>query len=86
LDGLYLVQDEARMIRMLFSRVWGYLTAAGAVFVAVATVWLSGRRAGRTAVQVEATRQEQQTRARAEAAERDAQQEDVVNRLRHGGF
>jgi uncharacterized membrane protein YdjX (TVP38/TMEM64 family) len=74
------------MIGALFSRLWGYLAAAGAVLAAVATVWLSGRRAGRTAAQVEAMRQEQQTRARAEAAERDAQQEDVVNRLRHGGF
>lgn len=74
------------MIGMLFSRLWGYLAAAGAVFAAVATVWLGGRRAGRTAAQVEATRQEQQTRARAEAAERDAQREDVVNVLRRGGM
>jgi uncharacterized membrane protein YdjX (TVP38/TMEM64 family) len=74
------------MIGALFSRLWGYLAAAGAVLAAVATVWLSGRRAGRTAAQVEATRQEQQTRARAEAAERKAQQEDVVDSLRRGGF
>jgi hypothetical protein len=74
------------MIAALLSRVWGYLAAAGAVLAAVATVWLGGRRAGRTAAQVEATRQEQQTRARAEAAERDAQREDVVDRLRRGGF
>jgi hypothetical protein len=74
------------MIAALLSRVSGYLAAAGAVLAAVATVWLGGRRAGRTAAQVEATRQEQQTRARAEAAERDAQQEDVVNRLRRKGF
>jgi uncharacterized membrane protein YdjX (TVP38/TMEM64 family) len=74
------------MIGALFSRLWGYLAAAGAVFVAVASVWLSGRRAGRNAAQMEATRQEQQTRARAEAAERKAQQEDVVDSLRRGGF
>jgi hypothetical protein len=74
------------MIAALWSRVWGYLAAAGAVFAAVATVWLGGRRAGRTAAQVEALRQEQQTRARAEAAQRDAQREDVVDRLRRGGF
>jgi uncharacterized membrane protein YdjX (TVP38/TMEM64 family) len=74
------------MIGMLFSRLWGYLAAAGAVLAAVATVWLSGRRAGRTAVQVEATRQEQQTRARAEAAERDAQQKNVVNLLKEKRF
>jgi Flp pilus assembly protein TadB len=74
------------MIGALFCRLWSYLAAAGAVLAAVATVWLSGRRAGRTAAQVEATRQEQQTRARAEAAERKAQQEDVVDSLRRGGF
>jgi hypothetical protein len=74
------------MIAALFSRLWGYLAAAGAVLAAVATVWLGGRRAGRTAAQVEALRQEQQTRARAEAAERKAQQEDVVDSLRRGGF
>jgi uncharacterized membrane protein YdjX (TVP38/TMEM64 family) len=74
------------MIGVLFSRLWGYLAAAGAVLAAVATVWLSGRRAGRTAAQVEAARQEQQTRSRAEAAERKAQQEDVVNVLRRGGM
>jgi uncharacterized membrane protein YdjX (TVP38/TMEM64 family) len=74
------------MIGVLFSRLWGYLAAAGAVLAAVATVWFSGRRAGRTAAQVEATRQEQQTRARAEAAERDAQREDVVDRLQGGRF
>jgi hypothetical protein len=74
------------MIGALFSRLWGYLAAAGAVFAVVATVWFSGRRAGRTAAQVEATRQEQQTRARAEAAERDAQQKDVVNLLKEKRF
>jgi uncharacterized membrane protein YdjX (TVP38/TMEM64 family) len=74
------------MIGMLFSRLWGYLAAAGAVLAAVASVWLSGRRAGRTAAQVEALRQEQQTRARAEAAERDAQQKDVVNLLKEKRF
>jgi Flp pilus assembly protein TadB len=74
------------MIGALFSRLWGYLAAASAVLAAVATVWLSGRRAGRTAAQVDAMRQEQQTRARAEAAERKAQQEDVVDSLRRGGF
>jgi len=74
------------MIGALFSRVWGYLVSAGAVLAAVATVWLSGRRAGRTAAQVEATRQEQQTRSQAEAALREAQQEDVVARLRRGGL
>jgi hypothetical protein len=74
------------MIAALLSRVWGYLAAAGAVLAAVATVWFGGRRAGRTAAQVEALRQEQQTRARAEAAQRDAQREDVVDRLRRGGF
>jgi uncharacterized membrane protein YdjX (TVP38/TMEM64 family) len=74
------------MIGMLFSRLWGYLAAAGAVLAAVTTVWLSGRRAGRTAAQVEAARQEQQTRSRAEDAERKAQQEDVVNVLRRGGM
>jgi uncharacterized membrane protein YdjX (TVP38/TMEM64 family) len=74
------------MIAALWARVWGYLAAAGAVLAAVATVWLSGRRAGRTAAQVEATRQEQQTRTRAEAAEREAQKEDIVGRLRRGGM
>jgi uncharacterized membrane protein YdjX (TVP38/TMEM64 family) len=74
------------MIGMLFSRLWGYLAAAGAVLAAVATVWLSGRRAGRTAAQIEAVRQGEQARARAEAAEREAQREDVLKRLRRGGF
>jgi uncharacterized membrane protein YdjX (TVP38/TMEM64 family) len=74
------------MIGMLFSRLWGYLVAAGAVLAAIATVWFSGRRAGRTAAQVEAMRQEQQTRTRAEAAEREAQKEDIVARLRRGGM
>jgi uncharacterized membrane protein YdjX (TVP38/TMEM64 family) len=74
------------MIGLLFSRLWGYLAAAGAVLAAIATVWFSGRRAGRTAAQVEAMRQEQQTRTRAEAAEREAQKEDIVARLRRGGM
>jgi uncharacterized membrane protein YdjX (TVP38/TMEM64 family) len=74
------------MIGLLFSRLWGYLAAAGAVLAAIATVWFSGRRAGRTAAQVEAMRQEQQTRTRAEAAEREAQKEDIVKRLRRGGM
>jgi hypothetical protein len=74
------------MIAALWARVWGYLAAAGAVLAAVATVWLSGRRAGRTAAQIEAVRQGQQARTRAEAAEREAQREDVVDRLRRGGF
>jgi len=72
------------MIGLLFSRLWGYLAAVGAVLAAVATVWFSGRRSGRTAAQVEAMRQEQQARAQAEAAVREAQQEDVVARLRRG--
>jgi hypothetical protein len=74
------------MIGLLFSRLWGYLAAAGAVLAAIATIWFSGRRAGRTAAQVEAMRQEQQTRTHAEAAEREAQREDVVDRLRRGGM
>jgi hypothetical protein len=72
------------MIGLLFSRLWGYLAAAGAVLAAVATVWFSGRRSGRTAAQVEAMRQEQQARERAETAVREAQREDVVARLRRG--
>jgi uncharacterized membrane protein YdjX (TVP38/TMEM64 family) len=74
------------MIGLLFSRLWGYLAAAGAVLAAVAAVWLGGRRAGRTAAQVEALRQEQQARERAEAAVREAQKEDVLDRLRRGGL
>jgi hypothetical protein len=74
------------MIGLLFSRLWGYLAAAGAVLAAIATIWFSGRRAGRTAAQVEAMRQEQQTRSRGEAAEREAQKEDIVARLRRGGM
>jgi hypothetical protein len=74
------------MIGLLLSRLWGYLAAAGAVLAAVVTVWSSGRRSGRTAAQVEALRQEQQARERAEAAVREAQKEDLVARLRRGGL
>jgi hypothetical protein len=74
------------MIGLLFSRLWGYLAAAGAVLAAIATVWFSGRRAGRTAAQIEAVRQGEQARARGEEAAREAQKENIVARLRRGGM
>jgi hypothetical protein len=74
------------MMAALWARVSGYLAAAGALLAAVAAVWLSGRRAGRDAVAAEAARRGEEARARAEAAEREAQREGAVERMRQGRF
>jgi hypothetical protein len=70
----------------LFSRVWGYLAAVGAVLVAVLTIWTSGRRAGRDAVTAEAARRGEEARVKGDAAARDAQREGAASRMRRGEF
>jgi len=74
------------MMSAVWARIWGYLAAVGGVVAALAGVWLSGRRAGRTAAEAEVMRRGEEARVRAEAAEREAQREDLLDRLRRGGF
>jgi hypothetical protein len=74
------------MIAALWSRVWGYVAAAGAVVAAVAGVWLAGQRAGRDAVAAEAARRGEEARRRGDDAAREAQREGAGERLRRGEF
>lgn len=74
------------MVTALLGCAWGYVAAAAAAVAVVGMAFLKGRRARRDAVTAAAARHGEEARQRGEAAEREGRGEDVVARLRRGGF
>lgn len=74
------------MFGMLFGRLWGMLAAMGAVLVAAFGIYLRGRSDAKRAAEIAARRAEDERRKKADEAARDYRSDDLVDRLRRGGF